>query len=584
MKSKKAATATQRTETAAPRKKIAEQPAWLPWAGAGLALLALIWAYSAVMRTQFLFDDTNQKFALPAASDPLASWIGAVRPVLMFTYWANVQMSNGDTFSFHLLNLMIHALAAVFVFLVIRRLMEWAGSDTEWRTRMAAFGALIFLLHPLQTESVAYIAGRSEALSGMFAMGSIAAFVWRRSEAISWGGVAAVLLLFGAALLSKEQAVVIPAVLLLTDFWWDPDFSFRGILRNWKLYTLMAAGALAGVALFWKLILGVGTGGTAGFGIKEFTWYQYLFTQFRALFVYIANFVLPVNLNLDWEFSISRTIVDRGAIFGLIALAALAAAAWHFRRRFRLASYGYFLFLVLLLPTSSILPIKDPVADRRMYLPMIGLILIAIDFLGRAKMDRKTLAAVCGVVLLGLTVLTHARAEIWSDPIALWEDTVRKSPGKSRPHFQLAQAYTEQQRFDRAVEEFEKAAAIDPPGFDLLIDVGLAYEGLHQPEKALARLRQAVTAATSARDTAHAYTQVGKVYAEQRQWKEANEALNAAEKTDPSFPATYAYKGLVCAATGDLNCGIRECQRALVVDPTFQPAKDCLATISRMAR
>ena len=89
-------------------------------------------------------------------------------------------------------------------------------------------------------------------------------------------------------------------------------------------------------------------------------------------------------------------IFDHGAIFGLAGLLALAAVAWRYRRSFPLAGYGYFVFLVLLSPTSSILPIKDPIADRRMYLPMLGLILIAIDLLRRLKVERKVLAMGAG--------------------------------------------------------------------------------------------------------------------------------------------------------------------------------------------
>ena len=551
-------------------------------AAAFLAAVLLFMAYSPVMHTQFLFDDTNQQFALPSATEPLSAWIGPVRPVLMFSYWTNVQISREDTFSYHLFNLVIHGLAAMFVFLIIRRLMEWAGGDSRLRNVLAGFGALLFLAHPLQTESVAYIAGRSESLSGMFAVGAIAAFLYRRSAAISWTGVAAVLLMFGAAVLSKEQAVVVPVVLLLTDFWWNPGFSLKGIFANWRLYGLMAVGAGAGVALFWSLILGKGTGGSAGFGIKEFTWYQYLFTQFRSLWVYIANFVLPANLDLDWDFPISRTIVDHGAVIGLIGLAGLAAAAWHFRNRFRLAGYGYFLFLVLLLPTSSILPIKDPIADRRMYLPMIGLILIAVDFLGRLKVNRTTLTTVCGAIVLAATGATFARATVWSDPVSIWEDTVRKSPGKSRPHFQLAQAYSEQGRADLAVAEFEKAAAVEPPDFTLLLDWGLAYDGLHQPAKAIAKLREAVAAGTTPRDKAHATTQMGKVYADQQQWKEAAAAFNAAQALDPTFAPTFAYQGLMHLITNDPAGAIAQCQHALELDKNFQPARDCMATAAKM--
>ena len=546
---------------------------------AGIALLVFLWAYSPVIRTGFLFDDTNQRFALPTeAGQPLSKWIGPVRPVLMFSYWMNVQISRESTLSYHVFNLSIHALAAVLVFLAVCKLLEWAAAGAALRTPLAAFGAALFLLHPLQTESVAYISGRSEALSGMLALASLTAFLYRKTEAISWPVTLAVLALFGAAVLSKEQAVVVPFVLLLTDFWWNPGFSLKGIFRNWKLYALCAAGGLAAVALFWKLILGVGTGGSAGFGMKDLGPYQYLCTQFRALWVYIANFVLPLNLNLDWEFSISRGIFDRGSILGLLALAALAAAAWRYRARFQLASYGYFLFLIFLLPTSSILPIKDPIADRRMYLPMIGLILIALDFLLRWRIDRKALAALCAAVLLAMVGLTYARVQLWSDPVALWEDTARKSPGKSRVHFQLAQAYFDAQQFDRASIEFEKAARIEKPDYALLLDWGLALDSLHQPAQALDKLRQAA----ALEPKAHVYTQIGKVYAGQQQWKEAMEAFNTAQTLDPNFTPTYAYKGLVRLATGDIAGGVQECRHALEIDANFQPARDCLATAQRL--
>src|SRR5437016_11762323 len=103
MKSKKGKTA---------RRPVASRgtPAWAPYAAAAaIAVLVFLWAYSPVAHTEFVFDDTNQQFALPsAASAPLRAWIGPVRPVLMFSYWLNVQISGADTFSFHGLNLVIH--------------------------------------------------------------------------------------------------------------------------------------------------------------------------------------------------------------------------------------------------------------------------------------------------------------------------------------------------------------------------------------------------------------------------------------------------------------------------------------------
>ena len=568
-------------KTRKPNPARAEAPARRPgftrrpvtWCAAVLVtLIVLFWAYGPSMHTAFLFDDTTQQFAMPMASAPLATWIGPVRPVLMFTYWANTRISTEDTSSYHLLNILIHALTGIFVFLVIRRLLEWSRAGESVRTPFAAFGALLFLLHPLQTESVAYISGRSDALCGMFGCAAFAAFLYRRSAAISWSGAASVVLLFGAAVLTKEQAVVLPALFLLTDLWWSPEFPLRRVRANWKLYVILAMGAAAGVALFWRLILGAGTGGSAGFAMKDLTWYQYLFTEFRAIFAYLFNFLLPINLNVDWDFPISHSIFEHGAIFALAGLLALAAVAWRYRRSFPLAGYGYFVFLLLLSPTSSVLPIKDPIADRRMYLPMLGLILIAIDLLRRLEIPRKALAMLAAALLVAAALATHARAEVWSSPLSLWQDTALKSPNKVRAHFQLAFAYSEQGRFDLAVAEFQKTAGLKPPTADLLLDWGLAYDGLNQPDIALEKFRQAAALEPSA----HIYTQIGYIHAKRSAWNAAMEAFDTAQRLDPNYAITYMYKGQVRLATNQPAAAVPEFRRALALDPSLALARQGL--------
>ena len=407
----------------------------------------------------------------------------------------------------------------------------------------------------------------------MFASASFAAFLYRRTPAISWSGVLSVVLLFGAALLSKEQAVVLPALFVLTDFWWNPEFPLRSLRANWKLYVVLALGAAGGVALFWRLIVGAGTGGSAGFAMKDFTWYQYLFTQFRAIFAYLFNFLLPVNLNVDWDFPISHSIFEHGAIFGLAGLLVLATAAWRYRRGFPLAGYGYFVFLVLLSPTSSILPIKDPIADRRMYLPMLGLILISIDLLRRLKVEPKVLAMGAAVLMVAAALATHARAEVWSSPLSLWQDAALKSPNKVRARFQLAFAYFDQGRFDIAVAEFQKTAELKPPTADLLLDWGLAYDGLNQPEKALEKFHQAAAIDPSA----HIYTQIGYIHAKRSEWKEAMQAFDTAERLDANLAIAYMYKGQVYLATNQPAAAVAEFQHALALDSSLAPAREGLA-------
>ncbi len=546
-------------------------PGYWPLLFAAAALLLAWWAYAPALRGPFLFDDQYLPINNPVlVRQPLAVWLRGVRPVLMATYWMNLALSGPDTFSYHAFGLLVHLATSGLVFAIVRRLLEWSGVVPPRRDWLAGFAAALFLLHPAQTEAVAYLAGRSETLSVMFAFAGFAVFLYRTGTRISWGRAVAVLALFGLALLSKEQTVALPALLLLTDYWWNPGFSFRGIRANWRLYGLMALAAAAGLAFLWDLIL---HSGSAGFGMKDLVWYQYLFTEFRALFVYLGVFALPVWLTADYDFPFSRTILDHGAILGLTVLLALVAAAWRYRRRFPLAAYGFFAYLVLMAPTSSILPIQDPVAERRLYFSMLGLLLIVVDLLSRWKIQPCALAWTCALVVLAAAGATRARAALYGDPVAFWEDAARKSPAKPRPHFQLAMAYSDAQRYDVAVVEFEKTAQLEKPNYDLLVDWGLAYDAMNRPADALVKLQEAAALQPSA----HVYSQIGMVFAKQRRWDEALAALASAERVDPKWAPTYNYRAKIYFQQKQLAAAVADYRRALALDPTLSDARDELA-------
>lgn len=573
---------------AAPAKALPRRHPWQPYALVLGALIALFWVYAPAAHGPFLFDDNT---LLPSVYVPFSFWVRGLRPILMLSYWVNAQISRSDTYSYHLFNVSFHFIAGALVFLIVLRLLKWSDSARETRAGLAAFAAGVFLFHPVQAEAVAYVAGRSEGLSDMLLLAAFTAFLYRRSPAISWPAAAGVCALFVTALLAKEQTVALPALLLLTDVWWDAGFSFKPVLRNWRLYTILAAGAVFAAVRFWPQIMAVGTGGSAGFGIRDLSWYQYLFTQFRALFVYPALLLYPPILTADWDFPISRTLFDRAAILGLLALLALLALAWRYRRQYRLASFGFLLYLVLMAPTSSVLPIRDTLAERRFYAAMLGFLLIAVDFLGRVKLPRARLAAVCGGVVLVFAVLAHARAEVWSTARSLWEDTVLKSPNKARAHFQLASAYCgsacggdlqdqSPPQCDRAVQEFERAAQLETPGYDLFVDWAAAYECAGQPDNALAKLRQAATLEKSA----HVYTQIARIYAEQKNWPAALEALSTAEKLDPKYAVTYSYRGKVHMLTDEPAAAVADFQRAIALNSDIPQIKEDLAQAQARVR
>jgi tetratricopeptide (TPR) repeat protein len=219
-------------------------------------------------------------------------------------------------------------------------------------------------------------------------------------------------------------------------------------------------------------------------------------------------------------------------------------------------------------------------AERRLYFGILGLILITASLLSRVRSRGATLTGALAAVLLIFAVATRSRAEVWSSPLKLWQDTVEKSPDKSRAHFQLASAYAGAEQWQQAAGEYAKAAQFPMEKevrYNLLVDWGLALENAGQPEQALAKLREA--AAIDA--TAHVYTQICKVYGDHAQWPEAMDALAAAEKLDPTFAPIYDYRGNIYRATNRFADAVKEYQHALALDPTLESSRQSLQVALR---
>lgn len=544
-------------------------------AAAAIVVIAVFSVYGPALNGPFLLDDTTLPYMQPHyAAAPLSSWIQGMRPMLMLTYWMNFQSSGTDTGPYHFVNVVLHILNGFMIFVSVRKLLSWAKANSRQQDLFAAFAAGVFLLHPLQTEAVTYVASRSETLSEFFFLAAFTIFLYRKSAAASLTTAVSIILLFGAALLSKEHTAVLPALLLLTDYYWNPGFSPEGIRRNWKIYGPMFLAALAGLGFVWGVLR---TATTAGFAMKDLTWYQYFFTECRAIWRYVLLYLFPFRQNLDYDFPVSHNVFEHGAIAGLVALLALIAAAWRFRRRWPLESYGVLTFLLLLAPTSSFIPIRDTLVERRMYLPFIGLLLVTAGLLRRWKTTRSTLLTTLAVILLVEAGITFQRNQLYANAIEIWKDTVAKSPSKMRPRFQLAYAYYNAGRCDEAVTEFGKTAQLVKPEYSLLIDWALSYDCAGNPSAAIDKLTQAA----ALEPTGHVYSQIGMEYAKQGKYPQALDALETAARLNPDFEMTYVYRGNVYSLQGNKARAVEEYRRALAIDPQNQTARDGLVRLSR---
>lgn len=560
-----------------PSPAAAAAPPWWPLAAAcAAAMVAAIWAYTPALHGPFLFDDQALPFFSPRfAEQTLVEAVRGVRPFLMFSFWLNNRMAGVEPFQYHVWNLILHLANALFVFLIARRLLANAGAQGRRRDWIAAFAGGVFLLHPVATEAVSYVASRSETLSAFFFYAALAVFLYRKTPEVSWARAAAVIALYGAAVSTKEHTVTLVALLLLADYYWNPGFSLAGIRRNWRLYAPLAVAATAGVLVTLRLVRG---SLSAGFGLKDLPWYDYFYTQCRALWVYFRLFLWPAGQNGDYGFPISRSLLDRGAVFGLAGLIALVAAAWVLRKRFPLASFGVVAALVMFSPTSSVMPILDAAAERRLYLPMLGLVLVLAEALGRWRPPARVAAGVAVAVLAILAVLTFQRNQVWADDLVFWQDVVAKSPHNGRGHFQLGVAYYGRGRCQEAVSHFQTAASLLPPDERLHTDWALAEDCLGRPAEAIRQLETALRI----HPTAYIHAMMGMVYGKNKQYAEALAALEAAERLNPAEDLTYFYRGNVYAATGQPGKAIEQYRLALQRNPDNQQAARALARL--MAR
>jgi protein O-mannosyl-transferase len=575
-KSKRAAEAPRVVAKAGPPPK--RNLNWWPWAVGAVGLFLVFQVYGPALNGAFVFDDRSLPFFDPRISQNLSKWVGMLRPLLMVSFWLDYRLIGfanpaEHPYIFHATNVLLHFFVSVVAALITAKLLEWANVTGRMRATLAVFSGALFLLHPLQTESVAYVASRSEDLSTLFYYGAFAIFLWRPAESITLLRSFAILALAAAALATKEHALTLPVLFLLTDYFWGRG----GIRKNGILYGLFAAGAAVGGIYVYRVLA---TTTSAGFRVAAFTPFQYFLTQCRVIWIYMRMFFLPFGQNIDPDIPVSHGLFDQGAIFGLVALIALVAAAWIYRERYPLGSYGLFVFLLLLSPTSSFVPINDVLAEHRLYLPFIGLTLVSVELLRRLTFTNLVWAS--AAALLFCCALTYKRNYVWQSPIALWQDSVGKAPDKYRPRFQLAFAQYDAQprRCAGAAQSYEVASRLAPVDDTLLIDWGLALGCANRWQEALTKMQQAA----KLKNTAHVHTQIAMVDVNLQHSDDALNELDEAERIDPNYDSTYAYRGQVYAYQGNIPAAMDQFKRALALNPDNVYAQSGLMQLQQVKR
>jgi len=371
---------------------------------------------------------------------------------------------------FHAVNIAIHAGNAVLAFSLFSRLARREGLGERAAGGLACFGALLFALHPIQTEAVTYVSGRSTSLAALFSLASLLAWIEGRARGRpALAGLSAVL--FAAALLVKETAVVVPVALLL----WEtgnvhPEFDPSPPRIPWIHFGVLAAAAIAALSSSMYRHLFATSLEARGIGAN-------LATQANAIFHLAGGLLRFDRLNADPMFPVIDSWTVAVALQGAAILALLAIGVMLLRRRPAIA-FGILWFFLCLAPTNSILPRLDVANDRQLYLALLGPAWLAAWAIGKVASKRRAAAVAAGLLLvLFLGAATHLRNRVYANEIVFWEDVVWKSPGNGRVFNNLGYAYALASRSDDAEAAFRRALALDPRDVRAGVNLRLLREG-----------------------------------------------------------------------------------------------------------
>ena len=375
-----------------------------------IAILTLI-VYSNTFHASFHFDDTQQiveNYKIRNLSN-LPDIIDDQRGIAMAAFAINYAIGGLNVVGYHIVNLAIHIVNGILLYLLIFLTLDRIDSLKDKAKKLAIYTALLFTVHPIQTQAVTYIVQRMEILASMFILIGILLFIKGAEtekiyvRVLLYGTVAFSYLL---GFYSKEIAITLPAIIFLYDYCFLSNGDIKKLISRLPLYAVLLT-MLAFLATRTLVGLqetpggpggGAGGGASAGFGVESISPKEYLFTQFNVLVYYITLLLVPINQNLDYDFPISKSLfemplVKEGTVLNypippafvsLIILLAIIGFALYlltlhasrFTHYGRLIAFFILWFFIILSPTSSFIPIIDVIFEHRLYLASVGFFLL----------------------------------------------------------------------------------------------------------------------------------------------------------------------------------------------------------------
>ena len=439
----------------------AGSPAWAGILGACAALAALTWiVYLPVRHFAFVnWDDpsylTDNAYVQAGLTWPNVVWALTTthspywHPLTWISHMLDVTLFGMDPGAHHVTSLVLHVVNTVLVFLLLRRMTGAAGPS--------AFVAAVFGVHPLHVESVAWLAERKDVLSTCFLLMTIGAYI-RYADKPTAARYAGILVCYALALMSKPMVVTLPVVLLLLDVWPLRRFSARTsrslVIEKLPLFALAAATAIATVIVQQRV------GAVAA--LSALPARTRIANAIVSGITYVWKSIWPAHLAAFYPLQLHSGWTVATAAAALIATTFLA---WRARARYPFIFVGWFWYLATIAPVTGLIQAgQQGIADRFMYVPLIGLSLIVAWSAARAQVAEAIKWAAAGVLVLALAATARAQVASWADSAALWEHAVAVTPPNSVTYQKLGDALRDRGDLEGARRGYEAALGLTRPG------------------------------------------------------------------------------------------------------------------------
>ena len=453
--------------------------------------------YSGTFDASFTFDDIPgivEKGSIKELHDLKSIWQGSTTRFLPFLSFAiNHHIHGLSLFGYHLVNLIIHILAALTVYWLVRLIFT---TPQIKRTPLALHSknislavSLVFVSHPIETQAVTYIVQRITSMAALFYMLCLVLYIKARLH-YELGGLRHVPLYVCSitaalmAMFSKEISATIPfCIVAIEYFFFSPSIKkiYRRLSYLWPMLLTIAVVPVTYILTRAGTIERVGLAET-----DTISRLDYLLTQFNVISTYIRLLFLPVRQSVDYDYPIAQHFFEPATFASFLLLISLFIMALALFKRYRTISFGIVWFFLTLSIESSVIPIRDVIFEHRLYLPSVGVFLSAVVFIFHLLRHRKKILFALFSLIISLSLLaTINRNIIWKRQVLLWHDAVAKDNIKARIMNNLGVGLLNLGRIDLAIPYYDRAVKRFPEHAKNYFNRGMAHQLAGNIKKAI---------------------------------------------------------------------------------------------------